>query len=164
MVYPCAPGGPDDYILLFPRGEMWDLLFAAIGRDDLIGDPRFQDMATLPDHADEIEQTISEWTKKHTKQEAMTLLAGAGVLAGATMNTRDLLADPHLAEREMVVNVEDSVRGDYRMIGCPIKITGQDATVTSAPLYGEHNEEILTQILGHTTEEVAHLREQGVIG
>ena len=92
------------------------------------------------------------------------LLAGAGVLAGATMNTRDLLADSHLAEREMVVNVDDPARGDYRMIGCPIKITGQDATVTRAPGYGEHNEEVLTQILGHTPEEVVQLREQGVIG
>ncbi|MCI0770321.1 MAG: CoA transferase [Chloroflexi bacterium] len=164
MVYPCAPGGPDDYVLLFPRGEMWDLLFAAIGREDLIGDPRFQDYSTLADHADEIEKIVSEWTTRHTKQEAMKLLAGAGVLAGATMNSRDLLNDPHLAEREMVVNVEDPVRGDYLMIGCPIKITGQDATVTRAPRYGEHNDEILTTILGRSAKEVSELREQDVIG
>ena len=164
MVYPCAPGGPDDYILLVPRGDMWDLLFVIIGREDLISDPRFENFDTMAAHADEIEEIVSEWTKKHTKREAMTLLAGAGVLSGATMNTRDLLADPHLAEREMVVNVDDPARGDYHMIGCPIKITGQDATVTRAPRYGEHNEEVLTQILGHTPEEVAKLREQGVIG
>ncbi len=163
LVYPCAPGGADDYIMVFPRGEMWDLLLAAIGRDDLIGDARFADYDSVAEHADEIVPIISEWTRKHTKREAMRILAGAGVLAGATMNSYDLLEDEQLIEREMVVNVEDDVRGDYTMIGCPIKLLDEEMTVRRAPRYGEHNEEVLTTILGCTPEEVRCLREQGVI-
>ena len=164
LVYPCAPGGADDYIMIFPRGEMWDLLLAAIGKEDLIGDARFADYDSVAAHADEIEAIISEWTRKRTKREAMRILAGAGVLAGATMNSYDLLEDEQLIERDMVVNVEDDARGDYTMIGCPIKLLDEEMTVRRAPRYGEHNEEVLTTILDCTPEEVRRLREQGVIG
>ena len=164
LIYPCAPGGADDYIMIFPRGEMWELLFVAMGREDLIGDERFTDYESIAQHADDIEEIISDWTRKHTKHEAMKILAGAGVLAGATMNSNDLLEDEQLIARNMVVSVEDDVRGDYTMLGCPIKLSGQDDTVTRAPLYGEHNEEVLTSILGCTPEDVAQMREQGVIG
>ena len=164
LIFPCAPGGADDYILIFPRGEMWQLLLVAIGREDLIGDPRFDDFDSVVQHADEIEEIISDWTRKHTKREAMEILAGAGVLAGATMNSYDLLEDEQLIARNMVVSVEDDVRGDYTMLGCPIKLSDQDDTVTRAPRYGEHNDEVLTTILGCTPEEVEQMREQGAIG
>jgi formyl-CoA transferase len=163
LVYPCAPGGPDDYVMIFPRGEMWDLLLATIGREDLIGSEMFSDYDKISDHADEVEAIITEWTTKRTKHEAMHVLAGAGVLAGATLNPYDLQEDPHLIEREIIINVEDPVRGDYRMIGCPIKLHDQETKVTRAPRYGEHTEEVLTTILGCTPEEVSKLREQGVV-
>ena len=164
LIYPCAPGGADDYIMIFPRGEMWELLFVAMGREDLIGDERFADYESVAQHADEIEEIISDWTRKHTKHEAMKILAGAGVLAGATMNSNDLLEDEQLIARNMVVSVEDDARGDYTMLGCPIKLSDQDDAVTRAPRYGEHNEEVLTTILGCTAEEVERMREEGVIG
>ena len=163
LVYPCAPGGADDYIMIFPRGEMWQLLLVAIGREDLIDDDRFTDLDTVAQHADEIEEIISAWTRRHTKHDAMQILAGAGVLAGATMNSYDLLENEQLKAREMVVTVEDEVRGDYTMLGCPIKISDQDATVTRAPRYGEHNDEVLTTILGCTPEDVEQMRQEGII-
>lgn len=164
LIFPCAPGGADDYILIFPRGEMWQLLLVAIDREDLIGDPRFDDFDSVVQHADEIEEIISDWTRKHTKREAMEILAGAGVLAGATMNSYDLFEDEQMKARNMVVSVEDDVRGDYTMLGCPIKLSDQDDTVTRAPRYGEHNDEVLTTILGCALEDVEQMREQGVIG
>ena len=163
LVYPCAPGGPDDYVLIFPRGDMWDLLLATIGREDLIGDERFDDYDSRSKHANEAETVVSEWTKKHTKLEAMKILAGAGVLAGATLNSYDILEDEHLAARGMVVNVADPVRGDYTMIGCPIHLSDEEFEVTRAPRLGEHSEEVLTEILGCTPDEVATYKEQGVI-
>ena len=106
---------------------------------------------------------MSEWTKRHTKQEAMKILAGAGILAGATLNAYDILEDEHLAARGMIVNVPDPVRGDYTMIGCPIHLSEEEFEVTRAPRLGEHSEEILTEILGCTPEEVVEFKEQGVI-
>lgn len=163
MVFPCAPGGPDDYVMVHPRGDMWDIMLAAIGREDLIGDERFDGEEIRTEHAEEVEALISDWTKQHTKQEAMEILAGAGVLAGATLNTHEILEDKHLIEREMIVTVEDPVRGDYQMIGCPVKLSDEHIEVTRAPRLGEHTDEVLTQVLGCTESEVNAMKEEGVI-
>ena len=163
LIYPCAPGGSDDYVLIFPRGDMWDLLSATIGREDLIGDERFDDYEARSQHADEAEAIISEWTRVRTKHEAMKILAEAGVLAGATLNPHDILEDEHLAARQMVVTVPDPVRGDYTMLGCPIRLLDEEIEVTRAPRLGEHSEEVLTGILGCTPQEVADLRARGVV-
>ena len=163
MVFPCAPGGPDDYVMIRPRGDMWDIMLAAIGREDLIGDARFDDEEVRMEHAQEVEKLISDWTKQQTKQEAMEILAGAGVLAGATLNTHEILEDKHLIEREMIVTVEDPVRGDYQMIGCPVKLSDEHVEVTPAPRLGEHTDEVLTRVLGCTEDEVNAMKEEGVI-
>lgn len=83
---------------------------AAIDRADLIGDPRFDDEDERIEHCEEAANVITEWTKRHTKSEAMQTFGEAGVLAGATLGATELLDDHHLAAREMVVNVEDPVR------------------------------------------------------
>ncbi len=82
----------------------------AIDRADLIGDPRFDDEDERIEHCEEAANVITEWTKRHTKSEAMQTFGEAGVLAGATLGATELLDDHHLAAREMVVNVEDPVR------------------------------------------------------
>ena len=163
LVFPCKGGGPDDYVMIHPRGDGWDMMLATIGREDLIGDERFADYDSIVENGEEATAIISKWTEKHTKFEAMEILAGAGVLAGATLNPHDILEDSHLIEREMIVNVEDPVRGDYKMIGSPIKLSDQKITVTKAPRLSEHTDEILTTIVGCTPEEIAEMREQGVI-
>ena len=164
LVFPCKPGGPDDYVMIHPRGDMWDIMLAAMGKEELIGDERFDSEEARMKNGEEAVEIISDWTQKHTKNEAMHILAGAGVLAGATLNPHEIVEDEHLIARDMIVTVEDEVRGDYRMIGCPIKLSDQDVTVTPAPRLGEHNEEILTSILGYTSEEVADFKVQKVIG
>ena len=163
MVFPTSPGGPDDYVMIHPRGDGWDIMLAAMDKAELIGDPRFDSEEERNKNAEEATQIITEWTLQHTKQEAMDILAGTGVLAGATYTPEELLEQPHLIEREMIVSVDDSVRGDYPMIGMPIKLSDDDTVVTRAPRYSEHTVEVLTTILGYTVAEVAKMRDQGVV-
>ena len=63
----------------------------------------------------------------------------------------------------MVVTVEDSIRGDYTMLGCPVKLEKSPVTVTAAPVYSQDTNDILTDMLGVSAEELTELREQGVI-
>ena len=163
MVFPCAPGGPDDYVMIHPRGDGWDIMLAAMERADLIGDPRFDDEDERVKNADAAAKVISDWTSERTKWEAMDTLAGAGVLAGATVSATEVLENEHLIAREMVVNVEDPVRGDYRMIGMPIKMSGEASRVTRAPRYSEHTDEALKTILGASDEDIARMRAEGAI-
>ena len=74
MVFPCAPGGPNDYVMIHPRGDGWDLMLAAMDRSDLIGDPRFDDEEERMKNNAEAERVITEWTSKRTKWEAMKTL------------------------------------------------------------------------------------------
>ena len=163
MVFPCAPGGPDDYVMIHPRGDGWDIMLAAMDRADLIGDPRFDDEDERVKNAEQATEIITEWTRARDKWEAMDALAGAGVLAGATISATEALENEHLIAREMIVDVEDPVRGDYRMIGIPIKLSDEANRVTRAPRYSEHTDEALKTILSMSGAEIAEMRAEGVI-
>ena len=163
MVYPCAPGGPNDYVMIHPRGDGWDMMLAAMDRADLIGDPRFDDEEERLRNVEAATEVITEWTSARTKWEAMETLAEAGVLAGATLGAAEVLEDKHLIAREMIVEVEDPVRGDYRMVGIPIKLSDEANEVTRAPRYSEHTDEVLTTVLGCSPDEVAEMRGMGVV-
>ena len=163
MVFPCSPGGPDDYVMIHPRGDGWDLTLAAIGRTDLIGDPRFDEDEKRYEHSEEVTQILTDWTSKRTKWEAMDALASSGVLASAVVGATEVLDNEQLIAREMIVEVDDPVRGDYKMIGIPVKMTDDPNVVTRAPRYSEHTDEVLTKVLGCTEEQVAEMRAAGVV-
>ena len=139
------------------------MTLAAIDRTDLIGDPRFDEEEKRYENSEEVTQILSEWTSKRTKWEAMDTLANAGVLSAATIGATEVLENEHLIARDMIVEVEDPVRGDYRMIGIPVKLSDDPNVVTRAPRYSEHTDQILTTILGCSEEEVAEMRNRGVV-
>lgn len=163
MVFPCSPGGPDDYVMIHPRGDGWDLTLAVIDRGDLMGDPRFDSDEKRYENSEEVTQILTEWTSQRTKWEAMETLANAGVLSGATIGATEVLENKHLITREMIVQVDDPVRGDYKMIGIPVKMSDDPNIVTRAPRYSEHTDEVLTTILGCSEKEVAAMRAEGVV-
>jgi formyl-CoA transferase len=76
----------------------------------------------------------------------MKVLAGAGVPCGACLDTGEVLADPHLLARHMIVEVEHPVRGRYVTVGNPIKLSASPTSITAAPLLGEHRHEILKEL------------------
>ena len=163
LIYPCKPGGTDDYIAIVLAGDSWDTILALADRADLIGDPRYATPEARAERPDEVEEIISAWTRTITKQEAMRTMTELGIAAGSVQDTYEVLQDPHLKAREMVIDIEDPARGDYQIIGCPIKVEGNDTQATPPPLLGEHTEEALTSLLGMTAEEVADLRQGGVV-
>ena len=163
VVYPCKPGGPNDYVALVLAGDAWDSVLALSGRADLIGDPRYATVEARQERGPEVEEIVSSWTRTVTKHEAMEIFTDLGYPAGAVQDSLEVLADPHLREREMVVDIHDPVRGDYQVIGCPIKVAGNDVEVQPPPLLGEHTEEVLAEVLGMTPSEVGALREEGVV-
>ena len=163
LIYPCKPGGTDDYIAIVLAGDSWDTILALADRADLIGDPRYSTHEARGERPDEVAEIVSSWTRTVTKHEAMQTLTELGIAAGAVQDTCEVLRDPHLKAREMVIDIPDPARGDYQVIGCPIKVEGSDVPVTPPPLLGEHSEEVLTTMLGISVQEVAELRKAGVV-
>src|SRR6202158_3220389 len=105
-IFKCAPGGDNDYAyILCTTTEMWQALCNTIGRPDLADDPRFKERKERQNYMEELARIIEEWTGKHTKHEVMKILGGAGVPCGAVLDSVELLNDPHMRERGMVVTV-----------------------------------------------------------
>jgi formyl-CoA transferase len=105
---------------------------------------------------------MEAWTSKRSKHEVMKILAGAGVPCGACLDTGEVLSDPHLREREMIVEVEHPVRGRYVTVGNPIKLSASPTTIGSSPLLGEHRHAILTE-LGYSNADISALAADGAI-
>ncbi len=163
MLYPCKGGGPNDFVVLMLAGDSWDTLLALADRAELIGDPRYATEEARAERPLEVEEIITAWTRTRTKHEAMRALAEAGVPAGAVQDTREVLDDPHLVEREMIVDIDDPARGEYKVIGCPIKIDSNQVAIQPPPLLGQHSEEVLSTMLGMPEDELAELRAANVI-
>src|SRR6201987_5739565 len=101
-IYPCKPGGPNDYVYLLTsraNPEHWPRLLKLIGREDLIGDKRYATPDARVQREAEVDAIVTVWTKERTKQEAMAQLSAVGVPAGAVLDTQELIDEPSFLER-----------------------------------------------------------------
>jgi formyl-CoA transferase len=160
--YRCHPGGPNDYVFIFAQQQMWHPLLRAIERADLIGDPRYETAEARWQHKDEVDGLVEGWTSTRSKHEVMKVLAGAGVPCGACLDTGEILTDPHLRARDMIVELEHPVRGHYVTVGNPVKLSASPTAIGPSPLLGQHRHEILTE-LGYSDAEIKALAEDGAI-
>jgi len=164
-IYPCKPEGPNDYVYLLTsraNPEHWPRLLKLIGREELIGDPRYDTAAARVEHEAEVDEIIAGWTRQHTKQEAMALISGAGVPAGAVFDSMELTNEPSFARRGILQTME---HGDWRMTmpTWPVRFDGAPAPVKPAPLLGEHTTEALGDWLGLDAAEVEALHREGIV-
>ena len=161
--YPCAPGGRNDYIYIFAQQQMWKAFANAIDRPDIVEDPRY----ALPENRWENRETLNAiiegWTRQKTKYEAMRILGDAGVPSGACQDTGEILEDPHLKEREMILDIDYPPRGNFKTVGCPIKLSDSPAEVKRPPTLGEHTESLLMELCDVKREDLEALRDKGAI-
>ncbi len=163
-LYPCKPGGPNDFVfIMVVTSRMWDTLCAAIDRLDLLVDPRFETGPTRREHGDELLAEISKWTIKRTKYEAMKELGDAGVPISAVLDTTDLFNDPHLTSRDFIQTVEHAAEGPIDLMRWPPLMSGNKVPLLAAPLLGQHSAEVLAADLGMGDGELDALRAAGVI-
>ncbi|HEX2172968.1 MAG TPA: CoA transferase [Dehalococcoidia bacterium] len=163
--YACAPGGPNDYIYIFAgaNDRHWDRLLRVIGREDLIGDEAYSTTRARWKRADEVDAMVETWTRGRTKHEALAALGSAGVPAGACLDSVEIFEDPHLRERGMIVEVEHPVQGKFKMPGSAVQLSASPVEVRPAPLLGQHNAEVLGELLGMDEKSVEELRARGIV-
>lgn len=159
----CAPGGPNDYVYIFAQPQMWKPLIGAMGKPELGDDPRFATADARWENRAALEAIVNDWTGGLTKHEVMAILGEAGVPCGACQDTGEVLSDPHLRAREMIVDIDYPTRGTYQTVGCPIKLSDSPVAVTRPPRLGEHTAEVLGALCDVDEAAMRALRAKGVV-
>ncbi len=163
-LYPCKPFGPNDWAyLICVTARHWDTLCLAIGRADLITDPRFDTGIARVQNGKALHEEIARFTREHTKHEVMAQLADAGVPCSAVLDTKDLYDDPHLNARGFVHTIEHPQHGPVRLLGWAPRMSASDIPIERAPLLGEHTVEVLASEIGVGADEIAALRQAAII-
>ena len=134
-----------------------------MGREELIDDPRFRTPALRVANDAELDVIIRGWTGTRTKHEAMALVGGAGIPAGAVLDTMELQNDPTFVERGIMQVMEHPTHGGFKMPAWPVRVDGRPPTVRASPMLGEHSGEVLGGWLGLSGDEVEGLRAEGVV-
>jgi crotonobetainyl-CoA:carnitine CoA-transferase CaiB-like acyl-CoA transferase len=163
-IYRCRPFGPNDYVFIHcATVEMWKTLTTTCGRPELGDDPKYADRRDRVTFIKEIDAMIEAWTEKHTKHEAMKILAGAGVPCGAVLDSNEVISDEHMRQRGMLVELEHPTRGKFPMPGNPVRLSASPTEIVRSPLLGEHNAEVYRTWLGLGADEIATLKNEGVL-
>jgi formyl-CoA transferase len=165
-IYPCKGGGPNDYCYIYTSratDQHWNRLLKLIGREELIGDPRYADARSRYQHRAEVDAMIAKWTRNYDKRTVMTTLGAAGVPAGAVFDTMELSDDPHLRRRGAFVTVKHPVRGDFLMPGWPVHMSASHVPIEAAPLLGADNNAVYGGLLGLSGDEIEALKREKAI-
>ncbi|HJS85190.1 MAG TPA: CoA transferase [Acetobacteraceae bacterium] len=166
-IYPCKGGGPNDYVYVYTsraNPEHWRRLLGVIGREDLIGDPRFESSEARLAREAEVDAMVAAWTRQHDKAEAMRVIGAAGIPAGAVLDTAELLADESFHRRGILQTVHHPTAGQYTMPAWPVRFAGKPPPLKPAPLLGEHTEDVLRAWLDLDSDALGALRGGGVLG
>ena len=165
--YPCQ--GDDRWITIAVATDgQWQAVCRVLGQDGWAADTRFKDSLSRWKNRGELDALIGPVTSSWDAHDLMHALQKEGVAAGAVFDSKDLLFDPHLGERgfyEMVTHHDRTGIPPLPYAGRPWKLSKTPAVPSkAAPLMGEHNTLILSELLGKTANEMAALEESGIIG
>lgn len=159
--YPCKDGW-----VLISAGDQhhWHRVCNALGKPEWLEDPRFTSRHERGRNGAEINQAMRELLADMTMKEAIAYFTGYDVVAAPVNTIAQAAEDPHPWERRALVEVPDFLAGSIAVSGDFWHFSRTPAVVGSTPRVGEHNEEVLSGLLGYSQEEIAGLYESKVIG
>jgi crotonobetainyl-CoA:carnitine CoA-transferase CaiB-like acyl-CoA transferase len=158
--------GDDDWLVIsIENDDEWSKFYNAAGHADWAADERFADVLNRHKNADALDKLIETWTSGHDKYEAFHMLQRAGVTAAPVLNGKELLLDPHFRARGQF-DVVDQPHQGKRPVGRHLAAhfdAFEPSAGGPAPTLGQHNHEVLSELLGMSDAEIAELEEQKVI-
>ena len=139
----------------------WLRLVEVVDRPELAEDPRFIDNAGRMQNLSPLIEILTNSFKQHDTAEWLARLEAAGVPAGPVLSIGDMLQDPQVRAREMILEVDHSRLGRTKTLGSPVKFSTTPTSVRrGAPLLGEHTREILDEY-GYSQSEIDALASAG---
>jgi formyl-CoA transferase len=143
--------------------KMAERTFRAIGREDLVNDPRYKTNGERVKHAEELDTIIGAFIAERTQAENVQFFEKAEVTIGPIYDVTQIVEDPHILERELLADYPDADMGQFPMHHVVPRLLGTPGSIrTPAPKLGQHNEEILKS-LGLKDMEIENLKAKGVV-
>ena len=154
----------DGYVFIACANEAtWQRLCKAMDRPDLTGDELFLVNDKRARNQELLLPLIGQWSSRYPTEKLLAILGEHGVPAAPVLTVGQVVDDPHIRARNMMVTVDHPVAGPVTIPGNPIKLSASEDTVPRpSPVLGQHTDEILAE-LGYPPEKVATLRAAKII-
>ena len=155
------------FVMAVLRDHQFERLAALVGEPGWCSDPRFATREGWAEHRESVVRpAVEAWARNKTKLEASRLLAAEGIAAGPSNLAPDLCGDPHVAARDMLIEVPRADGARPMLVsGNPVKLSAApEGPFTATPCLGEHTEAVLREALALDDREIEALRRKGVIG
>jgi crotonobetainyl-CoA:carnitine CoA-transferase CaiB-like acyl-CoA transferase len=139
-------------------------MVSLIGEKSWAADPKFSANPGRKEYRDELDQKLSQWTRKLTPKQVFRILQEAGVAAGIPSSGEDLFHDIHLRARGHIVETEAEPWGRITHHGLPgIPSLSAASAARPAPWIGAHNDQVFGEILGLSKDQIQQLKDAGAI-
>ncbi len=155
---------PDAYTYFITQAAVWKNICDLIGKPEWKEDP---DWATPKSRLPKLNQmfgAIEDWTTTKTKFEVMAICNPLNIPVGPILSMKEISEEQSLRDTGTIVEVDHPERGKYLSVGNPVKLSDSSVEVLRSPLLGEHTDEILSDVLEYSADEIADIRASGVIG
>ena len=148
------------------KQKFWEMLCAALDRNDLYEDPRYADFGARNENRDELLAILRETFEKRSNEEWIEILAEAGVPMGPVYDVETALQDPQVEARGSVVEIDHPNLGPVRQVASPLRvdIDREPLPLDRGPFRGEHTDQILRDVCGYEDQQIAELREAKTFG
>ncbi len=158
--YPCADGW-----VLITAGDQhhWHRVCNALGKPEWLEDPRFTTRHARGENGEVVQQAMQDLLSNMTMKEAIAHFTNHDVTAAPVNSIAQAAQDPHPWERRAMVEVDDFLAGSIAVSGDFWHFSRTPAVVGTTPQVGEHNEEVLSGLLGYSENEIASLYENNVV-
>ncbi len=154
---------PNAYTYFITQAAAWENICDVIGKEEWKTHPDYATPQARLSRLNEVFETIEQWTMTRTKFEVMEICNPLNIPVGPILSMKELSQEPSLRKTGTIVEVDHPERGKYLTVGCPIKMSDSPVEVERSPLLGEHTDEILTGVLGYSTQEVAAIKQSGAV-
>ncbi len=162
--YGAFPAKDGSIIVACLTNSFWDRICEAIGQPQLITDTRFDAIEKRRNARNTVNEIISTFTREKSVEELTEIFTEHQVPNAPILGILDALSQPQAVARQLVVETEHKTLGKIPIVNRPIKFPGSEQPIPQAPpVLGQHTDEILTEVLGLTEEQISKLRQSRVV-
>ncbi len=165
MITPYESFETKDGYVIFAVGNqrLWENFIKVLGRGDLNEDPRFADMKSRNQNPAELKEILEEITRAKNTDEWVEIMEKEGVPCGRIRTLDQVLTDPHVDVREMVLEKEHPTAGMIKLTGVPTKLSLTPGEVSAVPpTLGQHTDEVLSK-LGYSKDDIKTFRDKKIV-